>query len=85
MGASASSLSGTGSRAGQSGTRGGVIEDSKKDAEGRHAEAIGRGARDLSWSYAAWVSAVLERNKGKEAVARVDGVAPGEAGEAASA
>lgn len=64
---------------------GGVIEDSKKDAEGRHAEAIGRGARDLSWSYAAWVSAVLERNKGKEAVARVDGVAPGEAGEAASA
>ncbi|BGP42037.1 hypothetical protein JCM10449v2_006039 [Rhodotorula kratochvilovae] len=52
---------------------GGVIEDSKKDVQGRHVEAIGRGARDLSWSYAAWVSAVDERERAKEAVEKVEG------------
>ncbi|GAA5935112.1 hypothetical protein JCM3775_004705 [Rhodotorula graminis] len=52
---------------------GGVLEDSKKDDEGHHVEAIGRGAKDLSWSYAAWVSAVLEREKAKRAVDAVEG------------
>ncbi|GAA5993091.1 hypothetical protein JCM10908_003102 [Rhodotorula pacifica] len=46
----------------------GQIEDSKRDysngAKGENeVEAIGRGARDLSWSYAAWITCVDERQR----------------------
>ncbi|GAA5867108.1 hypothetical protein JCM3774_004397 [Rhodotorula dairenensis] len=47
---------------------GGQIEDSKRDySHGKdgteHVEAIGRGARDLSWSYAAWITCLDERQR----------------------
>lgn len=47
---------------------GGQIEDSKRDySDGKNGEgeveAIGRGARDLSWSYAAWITCLDERQR----------------------
>jgi glucoamylase len=47
---------------------GGLIEDSKRDySDGKNGEgeveAIGRGARDLSWSYAAWITCLDERQR----------------------
>lgn len=56
------------------GDGGGQIEDSKRDYEGgkpdEEVEAIGRGARDLSWSYAAWISCVEERRRARAAAER---------------
>ncbi|BGP26472.1 glucoamylase, glycoside hydrolase family 15 protein [Rhodotorula toruloides] len=50
----------------------GQLEDSKRDPQtGEEVEAIGRGARDLTWSYAAFVTAVEERDVARRAV---DGV-----------
>ncbi|GAA5859524.1 hypothetical protein JCM8547_006862 [Rhodosporidiobolus lusitaniae] len=53
---------------------GGQIEDSKRDPEtGEEVEAIGRGAKDLTWSYASIITAIEERKKAKEAIERVVG------------
>jgi glucoamylase len=52
---------------------GGILEDSKKDVQtGEEVEAIGRGARDLTWSYAAWITASEERERAKKALAEVE-------------
>ncbi|BGP34199.1 hypothetical protein JCM10296v2_006014 [Rhodotorula toruloides] len=52
----------------------GQLEDSKRDPEtGEEVEAIGRGARDLTWSYAAFVTAVEERDVARTALERVLG------------
>ncbi|GJN92581.1 hypothetical protein Rhopal_005611-T1 [Rhodotorula paludigena] len=59
----------TGAPRGSEWHEGGVLEDSKKDPRtGAHVEAIGRGARHLTWSYAAFISAVEERAKAKTAL-----------------
>ncbi|GAA5889397.1 hypothetical protein JCM6882_000731 [Rhodosporidiobolus microsporus] len=53
---------------------GGKLEDSKKDPQtGEEVEAIGRGAKDLTWSYAAFVTAVEERDRALEALERIEG------------
>ncbi|GAA5969633.1 hypothetical protein JCM11641_008186 [Rhodosporidiobolus odoratus] len=52
----------------------GILEDSKKDQEtGEEVEANGRGARDLTWSYAAFITAVEERERAVEVVERLGG------------
>uniref|UniRef100_A0A0K3CET8 glucan 1,4-alpha-glucosidase n=1 Tax=Rhodotorula toruloides TaxID=5286 RepID=A0A0K3CET8_RHOTO len=52
----------------------GQLEDSKRDPEtGEEVEAIGRGARDLTWSYAAFVTAVEERDVARKALERALG------------
>ncbi|GAA5832771.1 hypothetical protein JCM11251_005756 [Rhodosporidiobolus azoricus] len=53
---------------------GGVLEDSKRDLKnGEEVEAIGRGARDLTWSYAAFITATQERERALEALETVGG------------
>ncbi|GAA6014992.1 hypothetical protein JCM10207_008696 [Rhodosporidiobolus poonsookiae] len=53
---------------------GGKIEDSKRDLEtGEDVEAIGRGARDLTWSYAAWITATEERERALRVIEGLDG------------
>ncbi|BGP18495.1 hypothetical protein JCM10213_001189 [Rhodosporidiobolus nylandii] len=57
---------------------GGVLEDSKKDQEtGEEVEAIGRGARDLTWSYAAFITAVEERERAEKVVEALEGKGKG--------
>ena len=63
---------------------GGLIEDSKRDySDGKNGEgeveAIGRGARDLSWSYAAWITCLDERQRAVVGAERAGLTAKGKA------